>query len=536
MIGFVSSQRNDWEKSKVISSNLQMDMKKKEEISEVDRDIYKYITENKDECYDDILAKENRWKVFYHLSEMRTSILNWYDFKENASVLEIGAGFGALTGMLCRRVKKVVAIEKSAMRVEAIRIRCRSYSNLTVYSGILQMLEVEGLFDYVIFTGALCNNSNGKTPEEQLQYYIEMAKGYLKKTGVLLFAVENYNGAKYRCGYPRPIPGSMNENECEAMATRKQLQEIVNEVGFPNIRFYYIFPDYKLTQEIYTDEKLPEGSVKDRVLTYYVLPDKLNKSEHQLYEEEIAMGDIRNVCNSYLIECSEEILCSDANYIALSTDRGREHSFATVIKKTQVVKTALYENGKKNLKKSYENIVKLHEAGIQVVPHAYQNDKLIMPLVKSPKLVDKLPLLAIESKEKFFQAIDRIYDNIARSSNKVKKGDKIYLENGYIDMVPLNCFADAEGYYFFDQEFCEKNCPIKYIMFRALRYTYLTYPDLEQYVSLESMKKRYGLEEEWQEYLLKEDEFIWDNRQHRVNHCFYEWIANGMVQNIEQKG
>lgn len=510
-----------------MNSDLEVNIKGSKKISEVEWDICQYIIHNKDEYYDDVLAKENRWKVFYHLSEMRTSILNWYNFNENASVLEMGAGFGALTGMLCRRVKSVDAIEKSKIRAEAIRARYHNYCNLTVHTVSVEEFQSEKHFDYVIFTGAVCDVSNEKSPEEQLEKYIQFAKNLLKKTGVLLFAVENYNGAKYRCGYPRPILGSENENECEAMATKKQLQEMIEKAGFLNIKFYYPFPDYKLTQEIYTDEMLPKGSVKDRVLTYYIIPDKLIKNEYQLYEEEIAKGDIRNVCNSYLIECSKKTVCSDVDYIALSTDRGREHSFSTVIKKKQVEKTALYEDGKKYLKRSYENIIKLQDAGIRIVDHAYKNDRIIMPLVKSPKLVDWLFTCAIESKEKFIQAVDKIYDCIEKSSNKIKKEDKIYLENGYIDMVPLNCFVDEGEYYFFDQEFCEKNCPINYIMFRTLRYTYLTYPELEQYISLESMKKRYGLAEEWNGYLLKEDEFIWDNRQHRINHCFYEWISNG---------
>lgn len=513
----------------MVNSDLEVNIKDREKIPEVEWDIYQYIIHNKDECYDDVLAKENRWKVFYHLSEMRTSILNWYEFKENACVLEIGAGFGALTGMLCRKAKNVTVVEKSRIRTESICMRCRNYSNLTVYTENIEEWRPKKQFDYVIFTGAACDGSNGKSPEEQLESYIQLARTWLKREGVLLVAVENYNGAKYQCGYSRPMLDSGNENECEAMITKKQLQEMIRNAGFLNIKFYYPFPDYKLAQEIYTDERLPKGSVKDRVLTYYVLPNKLNRNEHQLYEEEIAKGDIRNVCNSYLIECSDEMLRSDADYIALSTDRGRKHSFATIIKKGYVVKTALYEEGKKYLKRSYENIIKLQEAGVQVVPHIYQNDKLIMPLVKNPKLIDKLPVLAAESKEKFIQAVDKLYDCIWESSDKINEGDRTCLENGYTDMVPLNCFVDEGEYYFFDQEFCEKKCPINYIMFRVIRYTYLTYPDLERSISLEIMKKRYGLEKEWHEYLLKEDEFIWDNRQHRVNHCFYEWITNGIV-------
>ena len=114
----------------------------REILSDVEQDIVQYIANNQDECYDDILAKENRWEVYYHLSETRTSILNWYDFEKKSSILEVGGGFGAITGMLCRRAKEVTVIEKSIRKAEAIAMRYRSRDNLTIYAGDVEKKEV----------------------------------------------------------------------------------------------------------------------------------------------------------------------------------------------------------------------------------------------------------------------------------------------------------------------------------------------------------------------------------------------------------
>lgn len=509
---------------------IRADCKEDEELlSEVEQDICRYIDKNKGENYDDVLAKESRWKVFYHFSEMRTSILNWYEFKENASVLEVGGGFGAITGMLCRRAKRVSVTERSSQRATAIKTRYRNYENLTVYAGEIEKFRFSEKFDYVVITGSEVDEKNRVLPEKQYEQYVNMAKNWLKRDGILLLAVDNYNGAKYQCGYPRPVLGSINENGCEVMMSKAQLEKMVTRAGFEYMKFYYPFPDYRFPQEIYTDARLPKGSVRDRILTYYVLPGMIYKDEYKIYESEIEKGDIRNVCNSYLIECSRESLHSETDYIAVSTDRGRMHGFATVIGKNQVIKKAIYEEGKVYLKKSYNNILKIQDRGISIVPHTYQEGKLIMPVMKGTKLVDLLFLLAVESKEKFVQAIDKVYECIIGSSEHVEIEGKIYLENGYIDMIPLNCFVEQGEYYFFDQEFCEKRCSLDYIMFRVLRYTYLIYPELEAYVRLKDMKARYGIRERWKDYLLKEDEFIWENRQHRVNHSFYEWLENGSV-------
>lgn len=44
--------------------------------------------------------------ILYHLSPVRENILNWYPFREEGVCLEIGSGCGAISGLLCDRMKK----------------------------------------------------------------------------------------------------------------------------------------------------------------------------------------------------------------------------------------------------------------------------------------------------------------------------------------------------------------------------------------------------------------------------------------------
>ena len=44
------------------------------------------------------LLEEHSWQILYHLSAIRENILEWYPFDPGASLLEIGAECGALTG------------------------------------------------------------------------------------------------------------------------------------------------------------------------------------------------------------------------------------------------------------------------------------------------------------------------------------------------------------------------------------------------------------------------------------------------------
>ena len=81
------------------------------------------------------IAEEEDWAVLYHLSDIRKNILEWYDMKPGANVLEIGAGCGAVTGVLCDKAEEVVCIDLSKKRSHINAYRNQQYDNLTIYVG-----------------------------------------------------------------------------------------------------------------------------------------------------------------------------------------------------------------------------------------------------------------------------------------------------------------------------------------------------------------------------------------------------------------
>ena len=87
---------------------------------QVNQDIRAYIENHPDGDFSHVLAEDDRWQVFYHLSDMRTSILNWYEWKKDASILEVGGEFGALTGLLCEHAAHVTTVEYGLFKAEAI--------------------------------------------------------------------------------------------------------------------------------------------------------------------------------------------------------------------------------------------------------------------------------------------------------------------------------------------------------------------------------------------------------------------------------
>ena len=49
-------------------------------------------------------------ECLYALSDMRENLLEWFPFREDASLLQVGSDYGALTGLYSRRVSHVTVL------------------------------------------------------------------------------------------------------------------------------------------------------------------------------------------------------------------------------------------------------------------------------------------------------------------------------------------------------------------------------------------------------------------------------------------
>lgn len=289
--------------------------------------------------YDELPQEEVSFPIIYHFSAMRENILNWYPFKEGASVLDIGAGCGAITGLLCRRAARVVVAELSKRRASINYARHKEYDNLCIMVGNLNDMEFEEKFDYIVLNGVFeyaMSFTDGDTPYET---FLQNMGRFLKEDGRFLIAIENRLGLKYFAGAPedhtdRYFVGLENYPGVDNVRTfsKKELKELLKKSGFPSAKFYYPYPDYKFPREIFTDETLAANGFGK---PYRSLDGKrillFNESEaaHSLAAEGVA--DI--FANSFLVEAGrakqeqqEEIL-----YVKSNSERRKEFQILTKI-------------------------------------------------------------------------------------------------------------------------------------------------------------------------------------------------------------
>ena len=477
------------------------------------------------------------WETFYQLSPMREGLLNWYTFRAESGILEISSGYGGLTGVLLRQNAKITVLESSKHRAGCITERYGSADNLTVRVGTPDTLSQSEKYDYIVVEGAL-------NTADEVKELLSRLCPFLAPDGRLLFVCNNRLGMKYWCGVPDVKSGipfiGIREADRAGRVTRRELMDLLEEnQDIIDWQIYYPFPDERLPQAIYTDQYLPKKSIRDRVISYY--PEEEQKSLFCL-EDEISDALIANevlpvFANAFLVECSKSQFVKDVSFAAVSTDRGWRHGFATIITgHGTVLKKILHPEGRAALEQIYRNQQKLRQRKIQCVDYSLLGDAIEMPYISGLTMIDYLKELFQRDKGQVEKLFDLLYQDILASSESVdfdscalcdaelnRENAGVILEKAYIDMIPYNCFYQQGKIIFYDQEFVKEGYPAKYVLFRALRYTYVYVKEADQIIPLDYFKEKYALTQIWNVFEREEARFIEDNRNYDQYASFYRW-------------
>lgn len=221
-------------------------------VSDMDRLISGYIGSMGEDGCSQALEFDFRDEVRYHLGRERQSALSWYPFKENAVILEVGAGFGAMTGALCERAKYVVVTEPSLFRAAAIRDRYSARDNLEIYVGNAPEMQFSIPFDYIIILDAVNKIGNQAVMDTPYIRALGHLGKFLKPDGKFLLTTDNlYSLTNCQNG------GALNPWNHNRLLHKAQISKILEKSGFPFYQFYYPLPDSHMVGRVYSDRALP---------------------------------------------------------------------------------------------------------------------------------------------------------------------------------------------------------------------------------------------------------------------------------------
>lgn len=229
------------------------------------------------------LKEESNPDYFFALSVIRENVLEWYEFNPDASLLEVGSGCGALTGLFARRVREVTVLDDREDNLEVNRMRHGAHSNIRYVKGSLADCQ-EGSFDYVVMVGSL---------KEPFEANVDRAKSLLKPNGTLILAADNRLGIKYRAG-AKPDETSLLRKEMAALLCGKN-----GEKG-GTIQWYYPMPDYRLPATIYSEEYLPVKGELTHAILAYDYPEYLKFDPGRMYDEICEAELFEEFANSFL--------------------------------------------------------------------------------------------------------------------------------------------------------------------------------------------------------------------------------------------
>lgn len=259
------------------------------------------------------------WPGRYHLSPWRANLLRPLESAfRGRTVLEIGAGCGALSRFMGECGARLVALEGSPRRAAVAAARCADLPDVSVVADTLQRWAGAGCFDVVTLIGVLeyarihFEAEDGADPVDAM---LRRAVELLKPGGILVLAIENQLGLKYFAGYPEdhvsmPMCGIEDLYGPDTVVTfgRAELRERLHRAGLRHQSWLYPFPDYKFPATVLTERAVRDADGVDlapmlgaSVIADPQIPPRATFSLEQVWRPVFRNRLAGDLANSFLV-------------------------------------------------------------------------------------------------------------------------------------------------------------------------------------------------------------------------------------------
>lgn len=244
------------------------------------------------------LEQEDTPEVLYALSPVRENLLEWYDWNPEGRLLQIGADYGALTGMLAERLRQVDVWDCLDEDLEVVKRRFPQTEGIHLLKQLpLEKLEQE-CYDYIFIPelrmDLLPESGNREHAEAGTVSLLTRLKLLLKPEGKLILAGFNRIGL-------RRFAGAEADEGTAAITWRLigEMTERCMDGHAPAV--YYPVPDHRLPTAVYSDKRLPEKGELSNLSVAYDKPGFRYFSEEAGFDELLQEGQFPQFADSYLV-------------------------------------------------------------------------------------------------------------------------------------------------------------------------------------------------------------------------------------------
>lgn len=485
-------------------------------------------------CQDNVYRN---WEEFYHFSFFRENILNWYCFEPSSKVLEVGAGLGAITGLLCKKVHKVVALELTKTRAEINYLRNRQFNNLEVVVGDVRDVSLDEVFDYIVLNGVLEYAGNifpGKNPFKQ--FLLELEK-FSKNSTKIIIAIENRMGIKYFSGAKEDHLGKLfygingyKEKDIATTITKKDMENLLSDLGYSYMKLMYPFPDYKFPNEIYSEEYLLNKGV-----SYETRP--FDQDRFDFFDENKVLNKLSKdlktgyFANSFFVVASKERLeanIENLKYVKTSCNRKDEFKIVTKLysnpmtQEKWALKKPVSEKAQGHIYKMFDRYKSFNEKGMKLSKALICDETGLKSEYIEGESIEELLLESIEkeNKETFLSCIQYYYDAYFKEELFVEfdnrfidvfgfqENDSVFHKSkiNNVDMIFDNVYMQSGKLYIIDYEWMfEFDIPAEFILWRAVKnffekHTVSLLKEMEVYSFFEITQEMISVFSEWESH------------------------------------
>lgn len=262
---------------------------------------------------DELYATARTWPERYHLSTSRANVVRALDLPADATVLEIGAGCGAITRYLGETCARVDALEPTFARARVAAARTADLPGVRVHLAEVADLPAEPAYDVVVVVGVLEYVGSGTADADPYRTFLERLRATLRPGGRLVLAIENQLGVKYWAGAPEDhshqVYDSVEGYPVGGPArtfSRSVLTDLVRSAGYGAVDVLGAFPDYKLTRLVLGDRllELAPGLAVD--VPRFPSPDWVRPrpavgDERRMWQQVVQAGLGMDMANSFLV-------------------------------------------------------------------------------------------------------------------------------------------------------------------------------------------------------------------------------------------
>ena len=469
-----------------------------------------------DNDINDLVKENNNFYYHYFLSPKRHNLFNWYPFKKNASLLEIGADYGQLTGLFTQKTNHVVVVEDNEFKLNVISKR---FNEIDTFFSYFDNINVSEKFDYII----LCNIFeyaksfySSKTPYID---YLKYLKNFLNEDGVILLALSNKLGLKYFSGFKEEhtneyfssINGYDKYDFVETFS-KSELIKIIKNAGFSNYKFFYPFPDHEFPEIIHTNKyinKMPYTKVPEYYLgrKHLFNDEKLNVS---ISDENL----LEYFSNSFLVEIRNsdyKPLSENIDFVKINSERIDEFKTITLITSDKTItKSPMTEIANNYVEElySYNNV---NFGKIKNIICDFEDNNLSYEFLYENSLETLINhVISDNDKNKLIKLIESYYN--ALFFNSIKSNE--YMDDKFLDIfkttsqIKFHCHEKSNmdllfsNIFIVDDEFIVSNSdwlfdfpiPLEYIFYRVINHQYNSNIYFREFITIGEILNHFNLD------------------------------------------